>query len=214
MPRAFAELTFTPAVKSAQTRYGSREANQVFELATEPRNELTAREIAFIAERNSFYQATVNEEGWPYVQHRGGARGFLKALDSRTLGYADLSGNRQYLSVGNLTANNKISLFLMDYPNKRRLKLWGTTQIIHADDHPELLAQLEMPDYRAPVERGILIRVEAWDWNCPKHITPRYSEDELTEQLADLHQQIAQLKVQLQNQQRALHSGGAELFKP
>ena len=214
MPRAFAELTFTPAVKSAQTRYGSREANQGFELATEPRNELTAREIAFIAERNSFYQATVNEEGWPYVQHRGGARGFLKALDNRTLGYADLSGNRQYLSVGNLTANNKISLFLMDYPNKRRLKLWGTTQIIHADDHPELLAQLEMPDYRAPVERGILIRVEAWDWNCPKHITPRYSEDELTEQLADLHQQIAQLKVQLQNQQRALHSGGAELFKP
>lgn len=214
MPRAFAELTFTPAVKSAQTRYGSREANQGFELATDPRNELTAREIAFIAERNSFYQATVNEEGWPYVQHRGGARGFLKALDNRTLGYADLSGNRQYLSVGNLTANNKISLFLMDYPNKRRLKLWGTTQIIHADDHPELLAQLEMPDYRAPVERGILIRVEAWDWNCPKHITPRYSEDELTEQLADLHQQIAQLKVQLQDQQRALHSGGAELFKP
>lgn len=213
MPRAFAELTFTSAVKAAQTRYGSREMNQGFEQAPDARNELTTREMAFIAERNSFYQATVNEDGWPYLQHRGGAKGFLKALDSRTLGYADFSGNRQYLSVGNLSANNRISLFLMDYPNRRRLKIWGTTQVIHADDHPELLAKLEMPDYRAPVERGILIRVEALDWNCPKHITPRYSEDELTAQWAEMQQKIAQLQAELQTYQRQLHAG-VEQFKP
>lgn len=213
MPRAFAELTFTPAVKSAQMRYGSREANQGFELTSDPHSELTAREIAFIAQRNSFYQATVNEKNWPYVQHRGGARGFLKALDSRTLGYADFSGNRQYISVGNLNANNRISLFLMDYPNRRRLKIWGTTEIIHANDHPELLAQLEMPDYRAPVERGILIHVEAWDWNCPKHITPRYSEEELTQELVDLYQQIDDLKNQIKIYQRQLHDG-VNKFEP
>lgn len=213
MPRAFAELSFTPAVKAAQARYGSREANSAFELVDDPRQEMTGREMAFIAARDSFYQATVNEDGWPYVQHRGGPAGFLQALDSHTLGYADFSGNRQYLSVGNLNANNRISLFLMDYPNRRRLKIWGTTRIIHADDHPEMLARLELPNYRAPVERGILIRVEAWDWNCPKHITPRYSEPELSGRLAELQQQVAQLQTQLKEQERQLHAG-VQTFQP
>lgn len=213
MARAFAELSFTPAVKAAQTRYGSRTANTGFELTSAAHQELTAREMAFIAARNSFYQATVNEHGWPYVQHRGGPAGFLQVLDSRHLAYADFSGNRQYLSVGNLSANPRISLFLMDYVQQRRLKIWGTTRIIHAEEHPELLARLENPQYRAPVERGILITVEAWDWNCPKHITPRFSAQELDGQLAALHQQIAVLQAQLKEQERRLQAG-VHTFNP
>jgi len=179
MPSAFASIAFTPSVKAAQTRYGSRENNRGFELSEDPRNELGEYEIAFIEARDSFYQATVSENSWPYVQHRGGSAGFLRVLDSRTIGFADLSGNRQYLSVGNLNASPRISLILMDYPNRRRLKLWGTVRIIHETDEPELIARLEVASYRARVERGIVIHIEAIEWNCPQHITPRYTEAEM-----------------------------------
>lgn len=179
MPRAFAEITFTPTVKAAQLRYGSREANLGFEHAQDRRDRLGADEAAFIHQRDGFYQATVSENHWPYVQFRGGPAGFLKVLDDRTIGYADFRGNRQYLSVGNLAANSRIALILMDYPNRARLKLWGTARIVHAQDDAETIARLEVPSYRARVERGILITIEAYEWNCPQHITPRYSESEL-----------------------------------
>ncbi len=207
MARAFANISFTDSVKKAQSQYGSRESNAGFEQAEEERSELTLREAEFIGQRDSFYQATVSETGWPYVQHRGGPAGFIKVIDENTLGYADFRGNRQYLSVGNLNANNQISIIMMDYPNRRRLKIWGRVEIVHADEFPDIIAQLEIPGYRARVERGILIKVEAWDWNCPQHITPRYSEAEIAEAgIAEagmaktvnaLQEEIAALKQQL-----------------
>jgi predicted pyridoxine 5'-phosphate oxidase superfamily flavin-nucleotide-binding protein len=179
MTHSFAEITFTPSVKAAQHLYGSREANRSFELSGNAKNELGESEAKFIAERDSFYQATVSESGWPYVQHRGGPTGFLKVLDKGSIGYADFRGNAQYLSVGNLNANDRIAMILMDYPNRRRLKIWGRARIVHEQENPELLAQLEVPTYRARIERGIIIQVEAFDWNCPQHITRRYSEARL-----------------------------------
>ncbi|MFO1352771.1 MAG: pyridoxamine 5'-phosphate oxidase family protein [Gammaproteobacteria bacterium] len=186
MARAFAEITFTPSVKAAQTRYGSRDANRGFELGEEAGDELSERETEFIASRDSFYQATVSDSGWPYVQHRGGPVGFLKVLDARTLGFTDFRGNVQYLSVGNLAANDRIALILMDYTKRRRLKVWGRARIIHADEDPDLIARLEMPSYRARVERAIVIQVVAYDWNCPQHITRRFSEAEVEQRLAEL----------------------------
>ncbi|HVK98175.1 MAG TPA: pyridoxamine 5'-phosphate oxidase family protein [Dongiaceae bacterium] len=183
MSRAFSDITLTEPVKSAQRLYGSREANQGFEQAADPRNELTVREAEFIHARDSFYMASVGENGWPYIQHRGGPPGFLKVLDARTIGFADFRGNRQYISAGNLMGDERVMLFLMDYAHRRRLKLWGRARILHDNEAPDflsqqLLAQLEDPEYHAQVERGILIQVEAWDWNCPQHITPRYTEAE------------------------------------
>lgn len=204
MSRAFSDITFTPSVKAAQTLYGSREANQGFEFATDTRHELTENEAKFISERDSFYQATVSETGWPYVQHRGGVMGFLKVLDKNTLGFADFRGNVQYVSVGNLMANDRISLILMDYANRRRLKIWGRVRIAHEDTEPELIARLEEPSYRARVERGIIITVEAIDWNCPQHITRRFTAQQiegvtsaLKAENAQLQQQIAELTARL-----------------
>ena len=179
MARAFAKIAFTPNVQAAQARMGSRDAYRTAELGAAEAVELSAYEVEFIAARDSFYQGTVGENGWPYVQHRGGPTGFLKVLGPQTIGYADFSGNRQYISVGNLDGDDRISLFLMDYPGQRRLKIWGRARLIDADMEPELVARLESPDYRARVERGVLITVEAFDWNCPKYITPRFTEQEI-----------------------------------
>jgi uncharacterized protein len=197
MATAFAEISFTPSVKAAQSLYGSREKNSRFELADETRNQLTEHEVAFIGERDSFYQATVSESGWPYIQHRGGPKGFLKVLDDRTIGFADFRGNVQYLTVGNLNADDRISLILMDYPNRQRLKIWGRAHIVHESDDPELMAKLELPSYRARVERGIVIHIEALDWNCPQHITPRYSKAEVDHLIAPLLEEIRVLKTQI-----------------
>lgn len=194
MPNAFASISFTESVKATQSLYGSRERNRSFELSEDPRNELGAFETEFIEARDSFYQATVSENGWPYVQHRGGPVGFLKVLDSRTIGYADFRGNKQYLSVGNLNANPRVSLILMDYPNRLRLKLWGTVSIVHETDEPEIIASLEVPSYRARVERGILIHIEAIEWNCPQHITPRYSQAEVDSLISPLIEEIKRLR--------------------
>lgn len=194
MPNAFATISFTESVKAAQSLYGSRERNQSFELSEDPRNELNEFEKEFIEVRDSFYQATISENSWPYVQHRGGPVGFLKVLDSRTIGYADFRGNRQYLSVGNLNANARISLILMDYPNRRRLKLWGTVRIVHESEAPEIVAQLEVSSYRARVERGIIIHIEAIEWNCPQHITPRYSQYEVDGVVKPLIDEIKRLR--------------------
>jgi len=178
MARAFAKIAFTPSVHAAQRRMGSREAYRATELGASEVVELSRTEIEFISDRDSFYQGTVGENGWPYVQHRGGPTGFLKVLNLQTIGYADFSGNRQYISVGNLDSDNRISLFLMDYPRQRRLKIWGRAQLVDEATEPELIAQLESPDYRARVERGVVITVDAFDWNCPKHITPRFTKPE------------------------------------
>ncbi|MCQ8118004.1 pyridoxamine 5'-phosphate oxidase family protein [Methylomonas rosea] len=179
MARAFAKISFTANVQAVQTEMGSRAAYRTAELGDIETVALSDFEQVFIAERDSFYQATVSQTGWPYVQHRGGPAGFLKVLDQQTIAYADFSGNRQYLSVGNLRGDDRVSLLLMDYPGRQRLKIWGRAHVVDERSEPELLAKLESPDSRAPVERGIVIRVEAFDWNCPKYITPRYSQREV-----------------------------------
>jgi predicted pyridoxine 5'-phosphate oxidase superfamily flavin-nucleotide-binding protein len=171
MTHRFAELMFTPRVMQVQAEQGSRAAYARFAEPSAPANDrLTDQEADFIAARDSFYMATVSETGWPYVQHRGGPAGFLKVIDDRTIGFPDYRGNRQYLSVGNLIANDRVSLLLMDYPNRRRLKLIGRARAVVAG--PE-----------AMVERGIVITLEGFDWNCPQHITPRYSEAEIRDML-------------------------------
>lgn len=179
MTKAFAKISFTPDVQAVQSEMGSRLAYRAAELGEAETVALSAFEQAFIVERDSFYQATVSQTGWPYVQHRGGPVGFLKVLDDRTLGYADFSGNRQYLSAGNLRGDDRLCLLLMDYPARQRLKIWGRARMVDARTESDLLKKLESPDFRAPVERGILIQVEAFDWNCPKYITPRYSQREV-----------------------------------
>ncbi len=191
MARAFARIAFTPGVRAAQTRMGSRDAYRTAELGAAEAVELGPDEIEFIGARDSFYQGTVGENGWPYVQHRGGPTGFLKILGPHTIGYADFSGNRQYISVGNIDGDDRVSLFLMDYPGQRRLKIWGRARLVDEDAEPALVARLESPGYRARVERGVIITVEAFDWNCPKYITPRFTEREVGELASGWRQEAA-----------------------
>lgn len=185
MGSAFADIAFTANVKALQARMGSREAYARSEAGPVEAPLLGAYEIAFIAARDSFYLGTVGETGWPYVQHRGGPPGFLKVLDARTVGYADFAGNRQYVSTGNLAGDDRVSLILMDYPHQARLKILGRARVIDGDSEPALLARLDNPHYRARVERGIVVRVEGFDWNCPKYITPRYTEDEIAQRIQE-----------------------------
>ncbi len=197
MARAFADIAFTDSVKQAQNRYGSRKSYAGFESDGGHRDRLSENEIAFLAERDSFYLGSVGENGWPYVQHRGGPKGFLKVLDEMTIGFADFRGNRQYISVGNLNADGRVSLFLMDYPNRQRLKLWARARVVHPDEDPELVARLELPGYQARIERGIIMAVEAVDWNCPQHITPRFTEAEIERLVAPLIEKNRALQAQL-----------------
>jgi uncharacterized protein len=179
MADSFFDIAFTPTVRAMQSRMGSREAYARMSTRKSPSIELGHQELEFIAARDSFYQASSSETGWPYVQFRGGPVGFLKALDSRTLAYADFRGNKQYVSVGNMTDNSRVSLILMDYVNRRRLKLLGYAQIVESVDNPSLVQRLAATDYDAVVERAVVISIAALSWNCPQHITPRYSEKEL-----------------------------------
>lgn len=185
MASTFSTIAFTPNVKALQTRMGSRAAYGRQEQGPVAEPLLGPQEIAFIEARDSFYQGTVGESGWPYVQHRGGPAGFLKVLDARTIGYADFTGNRQYISAGNLAGDDRVCLFLMDYPHQARLKILGRARVVDEDSAPELLARLDNPHYRARIERGILIRIEGFDWNCPKYITPRYTEDEVAQRIQE-----------------------------
>lgn len=197
MSRAFAEIAFTPEVRSAQHRYGSGDSYARFlEPAADRQDRLGAAEASFIGQRDGFYQATVSETGWPYVQFRGGPPGFLQVLDDRTLAYADFRGNRQYLSTGNLTANDRIALILVDYPNRRRLKLWGRARLAEAADDPGMLDRLRPAGYRATAERSVLITVAAFDWNCPQHIPQRMTAAEFEPQIAALRSEVACLRLE------------------
>ncbi|BAL26973.1 pyridoxamine 5'-phosphate oxidase family protein [Azoarcus sp. KH32C] len=184
MRHRFAEIVFTPSVKAAQRRYNGSELQRA--AAADPRLELGVREREFIAARDSFYLATVSETGWPHVQHRGGPVGFLQVLAPTTIGFADFGGNRQYVSVGNLGHDGRLALILMDYPNRRRLKILGRARVIDATQaDPELLARLAPARGEGTVERLVLIQVEAFDWNCSQHITPRYTEAEWRSRLSE-----------------------------
>jgi predicted pyridoxine 5'-phosphate oxidase superfamily flavin-nucleotide-binding protein len=185
MPRAFSTIAYTPSVRQAQERYGSRGSNAGFDTDPHARASVTAQDQAFIENVDTFFMASVGETGWPYVQHRGGPRGFLKVLDERTIGFADFAGNRQYISAGNLEHDARVMLILMDFRTQQRLKIWGRARIVHEREEPELLARLKVPAYRARVERAYVITVEALDINCPQHITQRFSIAELTDIAAD-----------------------------
>ncbi|MFV2033168.1 MAG: pyridoxamine 5'-phosphate oxidase family protein [Gammaproteobacteria bacterium] len=188
MGHRFAEIAFTESVHQVQQELGSRAGYARMEGGEDYNHLLGTREADFIAARDSFYMASVSETGWPYVQHRGGPPGFMRILDEQTIGFADFSGNRQYVSVGNFRKDDRVSLFFMDYPNRTRFKLLGRVRLIGSDE-PELLAGLEVNDYRARVERGFVIHVEAFDWNCPQHITPRYTKSDIETLMAPLIEQ-------------------------
>jgi hypothetical protein len=197
MARAFAEIAFTPAVLAEQARQGSAGSYAKFlDPAAAPGNRLGPAEAAFVAQRDGFYQATVSETGWPYVQFRGGPRGFLKVLDEGTLAYADFRGNRQYLSVGNLKGDDRVALILVDYPNRRRLKVWGHARIVDAAEDPALVAQLHDPAYQARPERAVVIAVAALDWNCPQHLPQRYTLEELEPALSQLRAELQRLQAE------------------
>lgn len=180
MNQNFTKFAFTESVRKAQERYGSRESYARME-ASGDQYVLTEREIPFIESRDSFYMATVGENGWPYVQFRGGPKGFMKVIDNTTLGFADFRGNMQYISVGNINSNRKASLFLMDYPSQKRLKIWAESEVIDAGQDAELRKALEVAGYEAHIERLIIFRIQAFDWNCRQHIAPRYTSEEIAE---------------------------------
>jgi predicted pyridoxine 5'-phosphate oxidase superfamily flavin-nucleotide-binding protein len=195
MAYRYLDLASTPSVKAAQAANGSAD----MWADTEGRREssrLTEAEVQFIAARDSFYMATVSEDGWPYMQHRGGPPGFLRVLDDRALAFADFRGNRQYISLGNLAANDRASLFLMDYPHRRRLKIFARIEAKDLSADPELAARLMTPGYKARPERALLVHVEAFDWNCPQHITPRFSEAELESVLEPVRLRIERLEAE------------------
>ena len=179
MTRKYPALAFTDSVKATQEHYGVRAQAAKVERWDVDDQRLSDRERAFISQRDGFYMATVNEDGWPYVQFRGGPTGFLRVLDETQLGYADFRGNLQYISMGNLRADDRVSLFFMDYPNRSRLKMMARTEVFDATERPELASKLALPDHDARIERVVLFHVVAFDWNCPQHITPRFTEEEL-----------------------------------
>jgi uncharacterized protein len=198
MSYGFLDIAITPSVKAAQAKMG---AAAIWERDHQRASDrFTDAEIAFIAERDSFYMATVSETGWPYMQHRGGPKGFLKVLDDRTLAFADFRGNRQYLSLGNIGANDRACLFLMDYPHRARLKIY-----VHVEEvvDAELAKLVTVEGYKAKVERVLRMRLEAFDWNCPQHITPRFTAEELS----PLKQRLEQLEAENAALKRQLHSG-------
>ncbi|MEM7774992.1 MAG: pyridoxamine 5'-phosphate oxidase family protein [Pseudomonadota bacterium] len=196
MGHKFSEIAFTETVRRVQEVMGSRNSYAKQESGDDSHDRLGPDEAAFISERDSFYMATVTETGWPYVQHRGGPKGFVRPLDEKTIGFADFSGNRQYVSVGNLLKDDRVSLFFMDYRLRARLKVLGHVSMIDADERSTLEA-LAPPDYQARVERGFLITVAAFDWNCPQHITPRLTMSEVQVVTAPLRDRIAELEAEL-----------------
>ncbi|HTV72660.1 MAG TPA: pyridoxamine 5'-phosphate oxidase family protein [Candidatus Acidoferrales bacterium] len=182
----FAQYAFTAKVKALQERYRSRAAYAKVEANETGDGSLGPEEIEFVNGRDSFFMATVNSDGWPYVQHRGGPPGFLRAVDPKHLIFSDYAGNKQYVSLGNLETDDRVAMILMDYPTQSRLKIWGHARAITIESDPDLFNIVRPPkDYPARAERLFVIEVAAWDWNCHQHITPRYSLDELTEQFAD-----------------------------
>ncbi len=199
MARNYIHTLFTDQARAMQAADGSREAYaRMEEGADGSPDPITAKEALFIAARDSFYLASVTPDGWPYVQHRGGLAGFLKVLEGNRLGFADYRGNRQHVSTSNLIADPRVSLFLMDYPGRRRLKILGHARIVTAADEPGLIASLTPEGSKALTERAYLIDVLGYDWNCPQHITPRFTEAEVAAAVQPLHIEIDRLRAELE----------------
>jgi predicted pyridoxine 5'-phosphate oxidase superfamily flavin-nucleotide-binding protein len=180
MAKNFAEIAFTDAVKKLQEKQGSRKGYERMEKFNVI-DGLTEGEMSFVQNRDSFYLASIGVKEFPYVQHRGGPKGFLKVLDSKRLGFIDFAGNKQYVSVGNMATNTNVSLIMIDYPTRTRLKIFARAEVIELKDNPELYESLDLNDYKFRAERMMIFHIEAYDWNCPQHIIPRYTVDEINE---------------------------------
>ena len=193
MSYGFLDIATTPGVRTMQAEMGSAHVWERFE-GDRAFDRFGRNEMDFIAARDSFYMASVSETGWPYVQHRGGPAGFLTVLDERTLAFADYRGNRQYISAGNLRANDRVALILMDYTRQMRLKIFARVEFLPVEPESALAGQVLSPDYRARPERIVLLRLAAFDWNCPQHITPRFTEDEIIDSLRSVRDRLAELE--------------------
>ena len=194
MPDYTSDVAFTPAVKNLQEAKGSRRGYAKMEEKGGWQDTITDDLAGFIAGRDSFYLGTASADGQPYIQHRGGKPGFLKVLDGKTLAFADFRGNRQYITAGNLSENDKAYIFLMDYPNRRRIKIWGHARVT---EDPEIMERLTDADYEGVPEQAVVFDITAWDVNCPQHITPRYTETEVGEIVAPLKRRIEELESRL-----------------
>jgi len=195
MSYGFLDIAVTPSVEAVQASMGADRIWQDFKV-DRTFDRFGENEAAFIADRDSFYIATVSETGWPYVQHRGGPRGFLRVLDEHTLAFADYRGNRQYISTGNLAADGRACLFLMDYPRRARLKIYAEVETLATEAAPALTERVTIPGYRAKIERIFRLGLAAFDWNCQQHITPRFVEQEVIEAMRPLHDRVAQLETE------------------
>ncbi|NJB70123.1 hypothetical protein GGR42_000585 [Saonia flava] len=189
------DIAFTRAVKSLQEQYGSRQGYSQMERSGGWQNEVTPALVDFLSKMDSFYFGTSNSNGQPYIQHRGGPKGFIEKLNSKQLAFVDYRGNKQFISSGNLSENNKAFIFLMDYPNRTRIKIWGTAKVEY--DDKELITSLGDPNYKAHLERAIIFTVEAWDVNCPQHIKPRFTEEAIEKMTKPLHERIKELERKL-----------------
>ena len=196
MATNFAEIAFTDAVKKLQEKNGSRRGYDRMEKFGVV-DGLTDNEINFIEDRDSFYMASIGENEFPYIQHRGGPKGFLKVLDSKQLGFIDFTGNKQYISTGNITTNKNVSLIMLDYPSRARLKIYAKAEVVELIDEPALYESLDLNDYKFRPERMMVFHIEAYDWNCPQHITPRYTVDELNEAFLPQQNYIAKLETEI-----------------
>jgi predicted pyridoxine 5'-phosphate oxidase superfamily flavin-nucleotide-binding protein len=193
MPYGFLDIAMTPSVRAAQAAMGSEHLWTDFK-GQRAFDRFRQEEKAFIAARDSFYIATVSETGWPYIQHRGGPPGFLQVIDDRTLAFADYRGNRQYISVGNAAADDRACLFLMDYAHRARLKIYARVEVVALDADPALTELVRAPGYKAKLERIFRLRLEAFDWNCPQHITPRFTEQEIGDAMRPLRERLETLE--------------------
>lgn len=203
MAKNFATLAFTKEVKEMQERMGSRSSYARMEKDTYV-DGLTENEIDFIAERDSFYMASIGKNDFPYIQHRGGPKGFIKVLDSKRIGFIDFKGNMQYITVGNIATNNNVALIMVDYPSRSRLKILAKAEIVELKNDPSLYDLLDLADYKFRPERMMVFNIEAYDWNCPQHITPRYTVADIEEAFASQRNQITQLQAEVKDLKQKL----------
>ena len=203
MAKNFGSIAFTEAVKAMQEKTGSRASYARMEQQTYV-DGLTENEIGFISQRDSFYLATVGESGFPYIQHRGGPKGFVKVLDAKRIAFIDFKGNMQYITVGNTATNNNVALIMVDYPARARLKIYAKAEIVELKDDPVLYNALNLKEYKFKPERMVVLHIEAYDWNCPQHITPRYTMEDIEEAFAGQREHIANLQAEIKELKQKL----------
>ena len=194
MAQKFGSLVFTPTIKVLQERHGSRHQYAKMEQSGPAHHGLGAMEKEFLAERDSFYIASVGSTGWPYIQHRGGPAGFVKVIDDNTIAFANFSGNKQYITSGNVVTDNRVALIFVDYPRQARLKMLGRLEILEGEKASQWLEKVRHPEYKAAVDSVYVIHVEAFDWNCPQHITPRFTADQIQNAIAPIEKRMQELQ--------------------